>query len=123
MKRMLHRLIEGQLRRLSEQDVAVVRALINQHIVEAGDLDRLPALFAHPEQPVLMRLLSDLHRIDIALWRVMLLILRMRCGAETLTRHVRRVLDRIEEGLTDDQQSELLNWTQLGGSVKSSASS
>lgn len=118
----LHRVIAGELRLLSEQDLAVVRALLNQHIVEAGDLDRLPALFNHREQPALMRLLSDLHRIDIALWPVMLLILRMRCGAETLTRHVRRVLDRIEDGLTDDQQSELRYWTHLGGSVKSSAS-
>lgn len=103
----------------SSYDISIVRDLLNQQIVEAGDLDRLPALFARPEQ---LETLSDLHRTHPERWLVVLLILRMRCGADTLTRHVCRVLDRIEKELNDAQRSDLHIWARLYGSAKSFAS-
>lgn len=118
----IQRSVVAQLLRLTSYDISIVRDLLNQQIVEAGDLDRLPALFARPEQPETLQTLSDLHRTHPERWLVVLLILRMRCGADTLTRHVCRVLDRIEKELNDAQRSDLDIWARLFGSAQSFAS-
>ena len=118
----IQRSVVAQLLRLTNYDISIVRDLLNQRIVETGDLDRLPALFARPEQPETLQTLSDLHRTHPERWLVVLLILRMRCGADTLTRHVCRVLDRIEKELNDAQRSDLDIWARLFGSAQSFAS-
>lgn len=111
----------NRLRQLNDQEIAMVRVLLNQHIVEASDLDRLPLLFFRSHEHEALRNLARIHRFDPAFWQIVLLILRALCGDKTLTRHVRRVLDQLDKGLNGMHRSDLRQWLDYCRPAESSA--